>query len=137
MIKFLIRLPAWVLTGIIVTLIAYLTLVPRPLPDVDIKLFPGVDKVVHAIMFGALSGAILLDWSRRRSFKSLTLMIGGIAFVVSSLAGGLIELLQGAMGLGRGCDQWDFAADCVGAFIGVSVSYFLIKFLKARSDCHS
>ena len=121
MIKFLIRLPAWVLTGIIVTLIAYLTLVPRPLPDVDIKLFPGVDKVVHAIMFGALSGAILLDWSRRRSFKSLTLMIGGIAFV----------------GLGRGCDQWDFAADCVGAFIGVSVSYFLIKFLKARSDCHS
>jgi hypothetical protein len=50
--------------------------------------------------------------------------------VASSLFGGVIELLQDAMGLGRGGDVWDFCADTVGALFFAAISpWFVAKFL--------
>ena len=48
--KFLISLPPCIFSVVCIIAVLYLTLVPRPLPDMDIPLFPGADKVVHAIM---------------------------------------------------------------------------------------
>ncbi|MDE6450032.1 MAG: VanZ family protein [Muribaculaceae bacterium] len=123
-------LPCWVLTAVVSLAILYLTLVPRPLPDVDMPLFPGVDKLVHAIMFGGLSGTMVLDWSRWRgvalSARSLV-----VVALVSTLAGGLIELLQLVMAMGRGCELWDFVADGVGAFLGAWVARPVARWLIA------
>ena len=44
------RLPAFTATVIVIVVILYLTLVPRPLPDTGISLFQGADKIVHAAM---------------------------------------------------------------------------------------
>ncbi len=114
------RSPSWMFTVIVVIAILYLTLVPRPLPDMDIPLFPGIDKIVHAIMMMGMMWCICLDLARShiaaqiRPTKKLA-----IAFVATVIFGGVIELLQGCMGLGRGEDIYDFLADAIGAFIGL------------------
>ncbi|MDE7385953.1 MAG: VanZ family protein [Muribaculaceae bacterium] len=120
--KFLTRLPAWTFTVVIMAAICYLTLVPRPLPDIDMPMIPGLDKVVHGIMFGALAGAICLDVARKRGLNQLTVILLAIAFVVASLAGGAIELLQSAMNQGRSCELPDFVADVAGALLAVMVA---------------
>ena len=129
MYKFITRLPAWTFTVVIVAVICYLTLVPRPLPDMDMPMFPGADKIVHGIMFGALAGAICLDMARKRGLQVLTVRLLLAAFVIASIAGGVIELAQGAMAMGRGCDSWDFVADAAGALLAVVVARPAIRVL--------
>lgn len=81
------------------------------------SLFPGSDKVVHAIMFGALTGAILLDNERRRGWKLSGRGFVAVAIVVGAAAGVVIEFVQDAMRLGRSFDVADMIADFVGAFL--------------------
>lgn len=120
--KFLTRLPAWTFTVVIMAAICYLTLVPRPLPDIDMPMIPGLDKVVHGIMFGALAGAICLDVARKHGMNRLTVILLAVAFVVASLVGGAVELLQSAMNQGRSCEMLDFVADAAGALLAVMVA---------------
>lgn len=53
--------------------------------------------------------------------------------MISTLAGGAIELLQGAMQLGRGADWYDLLADAVGALVAFFIAPPAIAWcLKAR-----
>lgn len=113
-----IRLPRWSLTAITVTAILWLTLAPHPLPDVDVPIFPGADKVVHALMMSGLLWAWALDsmravhaWNRPRHLTTATVLV--------ILFGGAIELTQMAMHAGRGAEWWDFAADAAGALLAM------------------
>lgn len=108
-------------TAIVVAVIIYATLFPHPVGADALPVIPGIDKVVHAIMFGGLTGALIFDYARSHG---RTLPSCGIAvlFALSSiLAGGAIELLQDAMQLGRGADVYDFIADAAGA----SAAFFI------------
>lgn len=139
--KYLIRLSPGILSSIVIIAILWLTLAPDPLPDNDISLFPGADKIVHALMFGTLAFTLALDkelykqrlyeqtrrMPRDRGRRPLLLIA-----VAATLFGGLIELLQAAMNLGRGCELMDFVADAAGAFSGVAVSPLLITLLLRR-----
>lgn len=123
------RWPPWILTIIVSLAILYLTLVPQPLPDDTPKLFPGADKVVHALMFGGLTFVILLDRHRRGNYRlngadsrntfwqPLSKKFVWTVAAVSALAGIIIECLQWAMGLGRGFEVGDILADTIGSFV--------------------
>ena len=105
------KLPRWLLTAVCAALIFYLTLAPHPLPDNDIPFWEHTDKLVHAIMFGALYVCAWLDiWRGRRPALSASWWLT----VPVIIAGGTIELLQGAMAMGRGASWADFAADIAG-----------------------
>ncbi len=121
------RLPTFTLTAIVTAAVLYLTLVPKPLPDNDIEWFEGADKVVHAIMMLGITGSLGLDYMRRygkRELQAPALLI--IVFVLATgVFGGLIEVIQGWMDLGRGEDIQDFIADCVGALAGGFLSLVL------------
>ena len=121
------KLPPYALTVVIMAIILYLTLVPKPLPDNDIELFPGADKVVHAIMFGALTGAIAIDRASRWGMKALS--VGSLVAyaLIGSITGGVIELLQGALGMGRSADVYDFAADTAGAILAACAARPVIR----------
>ena len=130
MTKFLQNLPPWSMTTAVSLVILYLTLVPQPLPEDTPPLFPGADKLVHAIMFGALAAAIVLDARRRGTAACRRMEI--LAGVISSVAGGLIELLQWWMDAGRSGETVDFAADVAGACLGAWAGHKIAKIILRR-----
>lgn len=124
--KLFCKIPVWVSSLVVVALIAYLTLVPKPFGDEDIPLFPGADKVVHFLMFGGLAWVLTLDWWRhRRMHLGMRSVI--VWAVVSSLAGGVVELAQAGMNLGRSGDWYDLLADSLGAFACAFTAYLMIQ----------
>lgn len=126
-VKRLIRdLPPWLFTIVTALLILWLTLVPRPLGDLNPPLFPGADKIVHAIMFGALTGSLIIDKERCRGWKRCSLAYIVFAVCVGALSGIVIEYVQDAMHLGRSFDELDMLADCVGSVL-TGVLWYLIR----------
>lgn len=115
------KVPTGLLSGVTLAVILWLTLAPHPTGDLDLPLFPGADKVVHALMFGFLGFVILLEMMKRLNWKPLSLVtIGAVAFIISAFGVG-IEFAQRAMGMGRGLEILDMLADAAGAFTAAGV----------------
>lgn len=127
------RLPKWTLTPLCVAAILWLTLAPHPLPDVDLPLFPGVDKVVHALMMAGLLWSWALDVmrSRRRWCRPAHILPAAVCVVAF---GGAIELIQMEMHAGRGAEWLDFAADTAGAVIAALTLLLFKKYTRKSSD---
>ncbi len=118
------RIPPMLPTIVVTIVILYLTLYPDPVPSDMMPLFPYADKVVHLLMFLGMGGCLLFDLGRiDKIVVGLKLLI--CCVLIASLFGGLIELLQGMMAMGRSCDVYDWLADSVGAIVGVALSYFV------------
>lgn len=77
---------------------------------------PGLDKVVHALIFATLAG--VTRW-RFGSERRLLVPVAGYA-VVS-------ELVQGPLLATRSGDPWDVAADLVGTAVGWLVAGRLLR----------
>ncbi len=106
-------LPRWGNTITVVCAIVYLTLFRDPVPEpLRVPLFPGADKVVHAIMFAALAFVWLTDMGKSNRLRIFIVAAGTAA------AGGLIEILQHVMAMGRTAEWADFYADAAGAVVG-------------------
>jgi hypothetical protein len=138
--RFLLKMQPGLFTAVVVIAILWLTLAPHPLPDTDVPMFENADKVVHALMFGGLVFAMVLD---RELYNHQVYEQTGVLpkkharvmvlFVVASvLFGGLIELLQAWMDLGRGCDFYDFIADAIGAVVFALISPKIVVWLLNR-----
>lgn len=140
--RILLLLPAWMFSILVIAAILWLTLAPDPLPDNDLPLFPGFDKVGHACMFGGLYFAAAFDWSTRHR-KSHTYPDTGfnlpakhaIAIALAAIAfGGAIELIQGAMGMGRGCDIFDFLADTAGVAVSALITPCILRAMRRSTN---
>lgn len=119
------KLPPWTLTIVCFLAICWLTLAPHPLPDNDIPLFPGADKIAHAIMFGGFTLCIILDWNRRHGWPAAISKAEWCAPVFASAFGIATEFMQKEMNAGRSGDVWDLIADISGAFLvcGASIVF--------------
>ncbi len=130
------HVPVGVVSCVAVAAVLWLTLAPKPLPDNDLGLIPGLDKIVHACMFGGLFLIMCADVAARGSGddkNSAAISAGAetaavIAGIVSVAFGAVIELTQDAMGLGRGGDLWDFIADAA----GVAAAAFILRRVQWR-----
>lgn len=128
--RFILKLPLFLPTTIVVAAIFYLTLVPKPLPDNDMMLIPGMDKIVHAIMFGGLTLTAGVDMARRSHELTPVASRGLVSIVIIvALFGGAIEIAQDAMNLGRGGDLLDWLADMAGAVVFALAVNPLIRFI--------
>lgn len=109
-----------------VVLVLWLTLAPDPTPDVQLPSFLGPygDKIVHAIMMGGITGALIFDYKRRRPGAPRRLTLSFVVWLaVAMLAFSFVdEWAQGAMGLGRSTDIMDFVADAVGIAVALLVA---------------
>lgn len=139
--KYLSRVYPGILTSLTVLAILWLTLAPHPLPDTEVSLFEHADKVVHALMFGGLVLSIVVDRElyRNRQYqqtgrlpKEGNLRSLLVISLISIIFGGVIELLQAAMAMGRGCDAADFLADAAGVVLFASFSPRLAVLLLHR-----
>lgn len=101
--------------------ILWITLAPDPVGDTNLELFPGSDKLIHAIMMGGLASALMFDWRRNSGNRrrALTTKVLVVIFVATVLFSMLDELAQGAMNIGRSADPWDFVADVAGIIIAI------------------
>ena len=109
--------PPLVFTVITLGAILWLTLIPDPLGDDMPPLFPGADKIVHAIMFGGLTVMMLFDFQRKSEWRPTSWHIALAAAFFSLLIGVGVEIAQLTMDLGRGFEYADMAADAAGAFL--------------------
>ncbi|MDE5720241.1 MAG: VanZ family protein [Paramuribaculum sp.] len=120
------RIPPVVLSAVAIGGMLWLTLAPDPLPDDTPSLFEGADKVAHFLMFGVIAALLALDVYRIKGSR-YAWMAGAVA---SGVLGGLIEIVQGAMGAGRSADWADWVADVAGAVVGA----MLMKYMARRRN---
>lgn len=111
-------IPVGCLTAVLLCLVTVGTLMPAG--DVPQVGRPGFDKFVHFFAFGLLSIFALFDTARYTGRLTKRLYIT-VALCVAAF-GGLIEILQDLLQMGRSADWADFIADTIGAFLLPEVS---------------
>lgn len=117
-------MPRLVCSSLTVALILWLTLAPRPVGEMDVPLFPGADKLVHAVMFGFLAWMLYIDLGKtRRSVPSATDTF--LCAAASAIFGATTELLQNIMEAGRSMEGADWVADTLGAAIACAAILIL------------
>lgn len=110
-------------------LIAFLCLTPgNALPQWEWADLLSVDKLVHVLMFGALSYLLARGFRERASNTWSDAKVLLIAGLLSFAYGGLMELLQDIPSLGRNGDVVDLTANTIGAVAGA----FLVSRYWAR-----
>lgn len=110
--------------------ILYATLDADPTPNVDLALFPHFDKVIHAIMFGGLAGAIGFDRQRANRARPLSATRMAAICALCVCIGALDEAAQGLLTEGRTAEWLDLAADSVGIAVAfVSAPYAIRRVL--------
>lgn len=82
---------------------------------------PGMDKVVHAAMYGVLAGIVSLGM--RRSGRSYSPRMQFLLPVLFALAYGISDEIHQRFVPGRNFDPWDILANTAGA---VLVQYYLV-----------
>lgn len=122
--KILDRIPRFLTSAVVTAGVLYLTLAPRPFGSVRIPLFEGADKVVHFMMFFAMAFAYHFDFPRGKKPVDEARLMGWI-FVSLSAFGGLIELAQWKMRMGRSGDWYDLLADIAGAVYGIILTWLI------------
>lgn len=122
--KILDKIPRFLTSAVVTAGVLYLTLAPRPFWSVRIPLFEGADKVVHFMMFLAMAFAYHFDFRRGKKPVDEARLMGWI-FVSLSAFGGLIELAQWKMRMGRSGDWYDLLADIAGAVYGIILAWLI------------
>lgn len=122
--KILDRIPRFLTSAVVTAGVLYLTLAPRPFGSVRIPLFEGADKVVHFMMFFAMAFAYHFDFRRGKKPVDEARLMGWI-FVSLSAFGGLIELAQWKMRMGRSGDWYDLLGDIAGAVYGIILAWLI------------
>lgn len=122
--KILDRIPRFLTSAVVTAGVLYLTLAPRPFGSVRIPLFEGADKVVHFMMFFAMAFAYHFEFRRGKKPVDEARLMGWI-FVSLSAFGGLIELAQWKMRMGRSGDWYDLLADIAGAVYGIILAWLI------------
>lgn len=137
-------------------LIAVLSLIPaREFPETDV---PFADKWVHWVMYAWLTAVFLVDYCRKGSmcprrsskvffdFVSTSFAVKSFkwfnapsvrsivfAMLISSLYGGLMEVLQATVTTTRSGDWLDFLADAFGALCAGTVFFISVLCSRCRA----
>lgn len=116
------------LCGLHLALIAILSLLPAWVFPPSVTGVAGMDKVVHAVLYGVLGA--LVYWARaadRKAPPRAGWALGAMGYGV------LMEVLQLTLsGASRGFSWGDILANTV----GIAVGWLVMRWLLGRSDIH-
>lgn len=122
--RFFERMPDYLPTALTLAAILWLTLAPRPIGDEDIPLFPGADKIIHALMFGFLTVILCTDRQSVKRWRPLRTRTVLIFAAASSALGVGIEFAQKAMAMGRAFEWADAYSDIAGSALAALIWIF-------------
>ena len=116
----------WISSTLCIAILVLCFINTGSLPEAPMTNF---DKLVHALMFMGLSGAVFFDNTRylRQSIGWQRLFWGSLLFPV--LTGGLIEIVQIYLPYRSG-EWWDFIFDGIGAAAGFVICLLINSRLK-------
>lgn len=91
-----------------------------------------IDKWVHVAMYAGTCGTIWYEYLRRHDRVAWTRALA-LAWLAPMLMSGLIEVLQATCTDGRRSGDWlDFAANCIGATLGLAIGMLLAAYRAKR-----
>lgn len=90
---------------------------------------PGLDKLVHLVMYSVLSFLLLWALSKTRNHRDKFIHIL-VVMSVSGLYGILIEILQREMTFTRNFDVYDIIANIIGVLLGCVIYVLRFKQFK-------
>ena len=130
MFKILFSIQQWLrvtISLIYLSCVALLSLLPpKDLPDVP--LFPGEDKIIHALMYLGL--AWLVCWAMHAESKNIWYYL----VIIFSISWGIImEIFQYLMHIGRSFEFYDIIGNSIGTLFGVFI-YSLFLYIKRNND---
>lgn len=93
-----------------------------PIPETPLSEVRLIDKWTHIFMFLVLCLSISYEYCKAHQQKASDEKLLAYAWLLPSLMGGLIELLQAYCTGGRRSGDWlDFLADVIGATLAASI----------------
>jgi len=87
----------------------------------------GHDKLAHLLMYSIYAFAIVFSF---RNIKNRKLKFYFYIFLYLFLFGGFMEVLQGTLTKNRNADFLDAVANGIGALIGITFAYAIVKSKK-------
>lgn len=126
--RYILNLPQFLPSIIVLLVLFYFTLIPQPLPPIQPP-FLDFDKVIHIVMFAGVGFTFAFDVARRHRNVKLSGVILIIICCINITLGGFIELAQGTSLIHRGCDIGDFVADAIGAVLIAFASRPLLRII--------
>jgi len=78
---------------------------------------PHMDKLLHLLVYAVLAFGMTLAWP---NISKIKVFWACVAF------GGLMEVAQGLLGVGRTASLWDGLANSLGAAMGVYIAYLIV-----------
>lgn len=124
--EFINKIPAYLPSVLVLLLLFYFTLVPQPLPPIEMPML-NFDKVVHVVMMWGVSSTIMFDYKRREQQRVLSLSVKLCILLGTVALGSLIELAQGTELINRGCDMWDGVANVVGCLLAFFTTPIILR----------
>lgn len=94
------------------------------------------DKIVHIVIYAVFVFLLFKSFIQSGvNLSSTTIMF--IVFIIGAIYSGTSELLQKYVFIYRTCSLYDFIADVIGCFIGLSYIKFSMKINFFREDSSS
>lgn len=136
--KILKSIPVGVSSILMMIIIYYLSQASDPLGASNFTFFKNADKIVHFIMYFALTWVFIIDYCKGIYPHHPKLSIVVALMVVAALFGWFMEVLQGINDNGRNMDNSDMVANALGALFGFAFTYFLFmhRFRRMMREGH-
>jgi VanZ family protein len=99
---------------IAICIVSVLMLITLPPPKVN---FQYLDKIEHASIFMVLAGMGFISWPLKTKIVTISLISYG----------GMMELAQGAFTTTREASWADWAADALGVFVALIISFYIVN----------
>jgi VanZ family protein len=130
MIYFLKKYP---LSLLVIALVLFLSFF-RP-PSIPAEQIPGMDKLVHCLMYAAMSGMLWREFLRAHRDGQIPFYKAWIgALICPAVLGGVVEILQGTLTNYRGGDWMDFVADICGVLLATWFAWFYLLRLQRKKS---
>ncbi len=108
----------WWPSALVLSVILYATWVPDPVMAGDIPSIPHLDKLIHAVMLGGLTGALMFDYHRADpASRKLTARVIVVITASAMVFGTIDETVQGLLPIGRPFDFMDLLANLAGCLV--------------------
>ncbi|MBR1426725.1 MAG: VanZ family protein [Paludibacteraceae bacterium] len=114
----------------VAVVVGWLSLSTSPVPMVRLPLFAHADKVVHGLMYMVLAAVFCYDLGKRPASHGPVRHLW--AWLLPTLYGGALELLQQYCFPPRTGDWLDWAADAAGAIAGC----YLLLYVRTWTTRH-